>query len=256
MTTKMKKKILIIEDEPGLLEMYQLYFERAGFEVLSADNGRPGLEIAKSEKPDLILLDILMPDLNGWQVIKKLKGDVQTNQIPILVFSNLGQAEEIQKGLNLGADDYIVKTDLTPKELLAKVERMLSYIKGGRVKKKKRVLIIEDERALADLYKMRLEKEGFETEVARNGAWGLRLARIGDFDLILMDMVMPALDGHQAIKSLKEDPRTKKIPLIVFSNSAQENDIKKALELGAVDYFLKAKVTPAGLVEEVKRLLK
>jgi len=112
-------------------------------------------------------------------VIKKLKGDAQTNQIPILVFSNLGQAEEIQKGLNLGADDYIVKTDLTPKELLAKVERMLSYIKGGRKKKKKRVLIIEDERALADLYKMRLEKEGFETEVARNGAWGLRLAKIG-----------------------------------------------------------------------------
>lgn len=250
------KKILIIEDEPSLLEMYKLYFERAGFEVLAVNNGRPGLELAKNKKPDLILLDILMPDVNGWQVIKELKGHPQTNQIPILVFSNLGQAEEIQKGLNLGADDYIVKTDLTPKELLAKVERMISYIKGGRQKEKRRVLIIEDEQVLADLYKIRLEKEGFETEVARNGAWGLRLAKIGDFDLILMDMVMPALDGYQAIEMLKKDPRTKKTPLIVFSNSAQESDIKKALELGAAGYLLKSKITPAGLVKEVKKLLK
>ena len=120
-----KKKILIIEDEPGLLEMYKLYFERAGYQVFDALGGELGLEIAKKEKPDLILLDILMPGVNGWEVIKKLKSNPETNQILILVFSNLAQLEEIQKGLALGADDYIVKTDLTPKELLAKVGRML-----------------------------------------------------------------------------------------------------------------------------------
>jgi len=127
-----KKKILIIEDEPGLLEMYRLYFERAGYQVFDVLSGQLGLEAAKEKKPDLILLDILMPDLNGYEVIKKLKSDPETSKIPILVFSNLAQVEEIQKGLALGADDYIVKTDLTPKELLAKVEQKLLQLKSDK----------------------------------------------------------------------------------------------------------------------------
>lgn len=125
----MPQKILIIEDEPGLLEMYKLYFERAGYQVFDALEGELGLEIAKEKKPDLILLDILMPEMSGWEVIKKLKSNPETNQILILVFSNLAQLEEIQKGLALGADDYIVKTDLTPKELLVKVEQKLLQLK-------------------------------------------------------------------------------------------------------------------------------
>ncbi len=251
-----KKRILIIEDEAGLLEMYRLYFERAGYKVETASNGHPGIELAIQEKPDIVLLDILMPNCSGWEVIKKLRKNPKTKNIPILVFSNLGQTEEIKKGLRLGADDYVVKTDLTPKELLAKVDRMVSYLKKKRPKYKKRVLIIEDEKDLANLYKMRLEKENFEVEIARNGAWGLRLAKVGDFNLILMDMVMPAMDGFEALKTLKEDPRTSKIPIIVFSNSTQEEEIRKAMDMGAEKYFIKSKIVPRELVKEIKLLLK
>lgn len=119
------KKILIIEDEKFLLEMYQSRFEKEDYQVLAAMSGRVGLELAQKEKPDLIILDILMPGMDGYEVIKKLKKDSQTEKIPILVFSNLGQQEEINQGLKLGADDYVVKTDLTPSELINKVERML-----------------------------------------------------------------------------------------------------------------------------------
>jgi two-component system phosphate regulon response regulator PhoB/two-component system alkaline phosphatase synthesis response regulator PhoP len=119
------KKIIIAEDEPNLIEMYKLYFERAGYEVFIAENGNQCIELAKSEKPDLILLDIIMPKMDGWQTLTTLKGDPETKQIPILVFSNLGQTQEIQKGLDLGADDYVVKSDMTPKELLEKVEQMI-----------------------------------------------------------------------------------------------------------------------------------
>ena len=251
----MNKKILIIEDEKTLAEMYASYFKREGFNAIFTTEGKSGIELAKKEKPDLIILDILMPDIDGWDIIKTLKKEQKTKDIPILVFSNLGQIEEIRKGLSLGADDYIVKSDFTPKELASKVKRMLSLLKGGGKKLKKRILIIEDVREIGDLYKLRLEKEGFDVEVARNGAWGLRLARIGDFDLILMDMALPELDGYEAISFLKQDPRTRRIPIIVFSNSAQDNDIKRAIELGAMDYFIKSRVTPSEVAREVKRLL-
>ena len=127
---KKKKKILIIEDERLLLDMYESYFEKAGYEVFTAKNGRLGVEIAKTEKPDLIVTDIVMPDMDGYDVIQKIRGDITTKKIPILVFSNLGQKEEIKKGIELGADDYVIKTDLTPAELLAKIEEMFSKWKN------------------------------------------------------------------------------------------------------------------------------
>ena len=120
------KKILITEDEPGLLEMYKLYFERAGYEVINASDGKLGVEFAKKERPDLILLDILMPQIDGWAMLKDLKSDPATKMIPVIIFSNLAQTEEIQRGLAMGADQYLVKSALTPKELLAKVQKLLN----------------------------------------------------------------------------------------------------------------------------------
>lgn len=126
MNKNQKKKILIAEDEPILMEMYRVYFEKAGFEVLNAENGQVCIEIVKKDKPDILLLDVLMPRLNGWDVLKELKNNPETKDMPILVLSNLSQTQEIQKGLDLGADDYIIKSDLTPKDLLAKVEKTIS----------------------------------------------------------------------------------------------------------------------------------
>ncbi len=122
-----KKKILMIEDEPVLVEMYKLYLEKFGFEVLSASDGQTGLEIARQKTPDLILLDILMPAEDGWEVIKSLKSDSETRCVPVVIFSNLAQIKEIEKGLRLGAYDYIVKAELTPKELAEKVASILIH---------------------------------------------------------------------------------------------------------------------------------
>jgi len=125
-----KRKILIIEDEKFLLEIYQSRFEKEGYQVFAAINGLAGLKLAQKEKPDLIILDILMPGMDGYEVIKKLKENNQTKEITILVLSNLGQREEINQGLKLGANDYIIKTDLTPSELVNKVEGMFKAPRG------------------------------------------------------------------------------------------------------------------------------
>ena len=124
------KKILIIEDELFLLEMYEMRLKTAGFEILTATEGKEGIHLAVEEKPDLIILDIVMPGISGYDVLKMMKKDPDIKDIPVLIFSNLGQEEEIEKGKRLGADDYVVKTNVTPAQLVAKVEKMLGSKKG------------------------------------------------------------------------------------------------------------------------------
>ena len=124
------KKILIIEDEKFLLEMYEMRLKAAGFEVLSAEEGKIGIHLAVENKPDLIVLDIVLPEMSGYEVLRMLKSDPDTKDIPVLVFSNLGQQEEIQKGLELGADNYVVKTEVTPSQLVKKIVKMLGGAKG------------------------------------------------------------------------------------------------------------------------------
>lgn len=122
---KTSKKIFLIEDEKILAEMYQTKFEHEGFQVLTLDNGAGALEVAKKEKPALILLDIILPKTDGFSVLEQLKKDDETKKIPVVMLTNLGQDEDIKKGKRLGADDYIVKANSTPALV---VERVKKYI--------------------------------------------------------------------------------------------------------------------------------
>lgn len=122
-------KILIVEDEEELLEMYKTKLEAEGFEVYVASDGGAGFMMAKSSLPDLILLDILMPKVDGYTMLKKLKKDESTKNLPAVIFSNLSQKEEIEKGFKLGARDYIIKTSITPGELVGRVKEFLLKFK-------------------------------------------------------------------------------------------------------------------------------
>jgi len=122
---KKKVKILVVEDETFLLDLYETKLEQSGYDVIKASNGEEGFSLATLEVPELILLDILMPKVDGYELLKKLKADDKTKNIPAIIFSNLSQKEEIEKGLKLGAKDYIIKTSITPTELEAKVKEYL-----------------------------------------------------------------------------------------------------------------------------------
>ena len=129
----MAKKILIIEDERYLLDMYAMKFKQCGYQVVVAANGKEGLEVARKKKPDLILLDLVMPVMDGYEFLEKFKQDKKLKNIKVYIWSNLGQAAEIEKGLQGGADGYLIKTKLTPKQLASKVEKILGEdCKGGK----------------------------------------------------------------------------------------------------------------------------
>lgn len=119
---KSKGKILVVEDEAALLDMYQVKLLQSGYEVIVGRNGEEAIEMASNHVPDLILLDILMPKVDGYTALKKIKEDQKTKNIAVIIFSNLTQKEEIEKGLKLGASDYIIKTSVTPSQLADRVD--------------------------------------------------------------------------------------------------------------------------------------
>ncbi len=125
-TKKFNKKILLIEDDKMLADMYITKFSKEGMEVIRAEDGAKGLELAKKEKPDMILLDIIMPKLDGFAVLRELKKDPQAGSTHILLLTNLGQSEDVEKGKELGADDYFIKANHTPAEIVEKVKYLLA----------------------------------------------------------------------------------------------------------------------------------
>jgi len=132
----MSKKILIVEDEEYLLDMYKMKFTSAGYDVTTAVNGVEGLELASTGKFDLVLLDLIMPKMNGYQVLDELRSNEATKNLPVYILSNLGQGSEIDQGLNHGANGYLVKSSFTPSQLLEQVEQLLSggSVNGSKVK--------------------------------------------------------------------------------------------------------------------------
>jgi DNA-binding response OmpR family regulator len=117
--------ILLIEDDVFLASIYQKKFEMEGFKISVSDNGEKGLADAKKKKPRLILLDILLPKLDGFAVLQKLKADADTKNIPVILLTNLGQKDDVEKGLEAGAVDYLIKAHFKPSEIVDKVKEVL-----------------------------------------------------------------------------------------------------------------------------------
>lgn len=121
-----KAKILMIEDNEALVEMYNLKLTREGFSVITAFSGEEGIQKAIDEKPDLILLDILMPNMDGFEVLKIIRNNTSL-EVPIIILSNLGQQEQIEKGYQLGATAYLVKANFTPLQAVEKIKEFLAH---------------------------------------------------------------------------------------------------------------------------------
>lgn len=118
-------QILIVEDEPMLADMYATKFSMEGFAVEKGSDGVEALAKARAVKPDIILLDIIMPKLDGFSVLKELKADANLKSVPVILLTNLGQDDDVRKGKKLGADDYFVKANHSPQEIVEKVRALL-----------------------------------------------------------------------------------------------------------------------------------
>lgn len=120
-----ERKVLVVEDDDFLLEMYSTKLELEGFKVYNATNGVQGLKVAQREEPDLILLDLNLPEMSGFEVLEQLKNTENTKDISVVVLTNYSQKDHIDRCLDLGADDYLIKAHFVPSEVISKIKKLL-----------------------------------------------------------------------------------------------------------------------------------
>jgi len=120
-----KRKILLVEDDSMIVEMYKLRFEEEGFEVTVTDKGTEAIKLAESLKPDIILLDIILPEVDGFNILQTLKSETKTKNLPILLLTNLAQESDRERAMAMGANDYYVKSQHTPSDVLQKVMELI-----------------------------------------------------------------------------------------------------------------------------------
>lgn len=272
MAKKNKKiKILIIEDERHLAELLATKLKKEGYDIENAYDGEEGYKKIVKWKPELILLDIIMPKMDGYEVMEKMNDN--NKKIPIIVISNSGQPVEIEKTKKLGAVDHLIKTEFSPIDVLKKVESYLqSKNKGGTKKKEEtipkedinakklgiKVLLVEDESFLRKMCSKQLTKKGFTVYEAKDGEEALNLFKANQIDIVLLDIILPSIDGFQVLKEIRsyKNKEKKKTPIIMLSNLGQESDIKKAEKMGANDFMIKANFTSREIADKVKSFFK
>jgi len=262
-------KIMLVEDDPMIAEIYKKKFETAGFEVANAVTGKEVLKLAKEEKFDLILLDMVLPEISGMDVLKELKksGKYDSN-LKVIVFSNLDRSEHEKEALENGADGYIGKTEFNPNELVVEIQRLLkAYGEQNKNRDRlagtfvndnggKKILFIEDEEIFLEMFGKKLEDEGYAVDYAGNGAWAAKLASENKYDLIITDMVMPAVGGEEIIRRIKADKENSEVPIIVISASISDEDAEVIKKMKIADYFEKTKIVPSDLSARVNEILK
>lgn len=261
--TMKSRTILIIDDDPIIGEIMKDRLEAAHYTVRWERDGLSGLAAMQSDPhPALVLLDLVMPNMNGYELLERAKADPLTVNIPVLVVSNSGQPVEIERLLALGAKDYVAKAHFSPEEVLEKVERCIGTddtgTSGGNLghdPKTTKLLIVEDEPLLAEISSDRFKHAGYQVLVATDGTGALEVARREKPHLMLLDLVMPGMSGFEVLRQMKQDPELAKIPVVICSNLAQENEIKDAMHLGAIDYFVKSDYTPSQLIRKVQEVL-
>ncbi|MDO8241243.1 MAG: response regulator [Candidatus Moranbacteria bacterium] len=265
-------KIIIVEDDPMISEIYNKKFTDSGFEVFAVTNGEQALNVARTEKVDVVMTDLIMPKMDGFQVIESLRNGEFDPNIRIIVTSNLSQKEDRDKAIALGANGFVAKSEHSPSELVKEIQRLMGQFQEQQKNEsratalaessnvqndadKKKILIIEDEEIFIEMFGEKLRQDGFAVESATNGAWGVKEALRDKFDLFVIDMIMPAMTGEEMITKLKMEDQTKNIPIIVLSASVEGDVIKRVKEMGIESFFIKTQITPNELSKEVSRIL-
>lgn len=121
-----KKQVLLIEDDPFLIDIYTTKLKEAGFEVGVAEDGERALEKIKERTPDLVILDIVLPNIDGWGILKEIRKDEKFKNLKVMILSNLGQRKEVEKGIKLGATQYLIKAHHTPSQVMEKIRQILN----------------------------------------------------------------------------------------------------------------------------------
>jgi PAS domain S-box-containing protein len=203
--------ILVIDDDPVVQDLLMRHLTKEGFEVRTATTGEAGLHLAQTLQPDIITLDVLLPNMNGWEVLAALKTDAELADIPVIVMSMI---DDRNQGFTLGAADYLTKP-VDYKQL----SRILNRYRKSAAQTASNgcVLVVEDDLTTRTMFRRMLEKEGWEVVEAENGKVALEAIAKHIPDLVLLDLMMPEMDGFQFISEVQQHSEWQSLPIVVVT---------------------------------------
>lgn len=236
--------VLVIEDEVAIARLIATYIEKMGYRAVMAYSAREGFDQAVRLKPDLITLDVLMPDLDGFALIQQLKQHPVTANIPVIFLSIV---QDKQQGLRLGASAFLTKP-IDERKFYETVRALLEPL--GQP-----VLVVDDDRDYAKLLQRLLQREGFSVEIALDGDEALRKIRNKRYQLVILDKNLPKRSGLDILQEMRNSKSLSRVPVIFISGSAHLEEAAQAAQILGAKKFLSKKLAPRTIVEEIVKFL-
>jgi signal transduction histidine kinase/DNA-binding response OmpR family regulator len=237
--------VLVIDDDPNVRELVTRFLAKEGFKVKTASSGMEGLRLARDLHPDVITLDVMMPGMDGWAVLSALKADKDLCNTPVVMMTivsdqNLAYA--------LGASDYLTKP--------IDRDRLVQTLRRHDCKSSScKVLVVDDDPQIREILSRTLEREGWTSCTAQNGSEALRRVREDKPEIILLDLMMPVMDGFQFLEELRKNEAARSIPVVVITAMSLTNNDRQRLNGQVQQILQKAAYTPDQLLTEVRTLM-
>ena len=244
----MGKKILIVDDEKDWAHTMAIRLERAGYQAEVAFDPAQAMERAVNSKPDLMLLDILMPAGGGLKVLENMRSRMKTFSIPVIIITGMDADKETKEAEEkFGISGYFMKP-VDMNQLLVKLEEVL-------VKVRKKILIVDDNEDWVRVLAIRLERAGYQVEAAFDTVQAMEQVVQVKPDVVFLDIMMPAGGGLKALENIRKNPKSFSVPVIVITGKEEDKETKEAAKkLGIFGYFMKP-VDMGELLEKVKLVL-
>jgi two-component system cell cycle response regulator len=263
-------RILIIEDNPANLELMTYLLRAYKYQPISAADGEAGLALAQKELPDVVVCDLQLPKLDGFEVLRQLKSKARTRTIPVVAVTAYAMVGDRERVMAAGFDGYIAKP-IEPETFVSQIERFLKVKSGARPAyvatsasaapasptetATARILVVDNTLVNRELLENLLQPSGFDVVQASNVAAALAIARVRAPDLIISDIHMPGEDGFDLLQQVRSDPVLRSVPFVFTSaTSWSMTEQRKAMELGA-DLFMLTPTEPEPLLRELQKLL-
>jgi signal transduction histidine kinase/DNA-binding response OmpR family regulator len=240
-----KKTIMVVDDDSEFLYVMNKYITEGHYQMIAVNKSETVMEKAIKYNPDVITLDIMMPKKDGWEILQELKRTSQTKDIPVAIVSMI---DNKKLGYSLGTSDYIVKP--VAQDMLLKRLNKLSEERGL-----KKILIVDDDLSQAELVEEILESDDFISEVATSGEMAIQLAKRKHYDLVILDLLMPQIDGFAVLKNLQSDALTEKMPVLVLTGKLLTQEDQKKLTGNHYYVFQKSMFSREKLLEQIHLIL-
>jgi len=239
--------ILIADDNEESRNLLSRCLEKQGYTVATADNGRQALEMMAVENFDLLLLDILMPELDGYAVLKHMNADPKHKTLPVIVLTSETETSNVIRCIELGANDYLVK----PFDMVVLRNRIVRALLNRRLREEvtgelhwqgeqaPAILIVEDDDMSRDLLQKRVSRAGYRVVSVANGSAALEILSKQSFGLVLLDIMMPGMSGYDVLEHLNGNKKLSTMSVIMISALDDHETIERCLQAGAEDYITK-----------------